>query len=317
MEPLLEVRHLKKYYQVRKGLFHSKSGQIKAVDDVSFALRRGETLGLVGESGCGKSTLAHTLARLSEPTSGSVLFKGRDIFTLGKEALREQRRELQIIFQSPYSSFDPKQKVEKIASQAVLEHRIVPDSEVKEYIIKILGLCGLGEEHLGRYPSGLSGGECQRLAIARAIALRPELLIADEPVSALDLSIQAEIINLLEKLKEEESLSYLFISHDLSLIRYISDSVAVMYLGTIVEKGEGQEVFSHPLHPYTRALLSSIPGGGAERRIRLKGEVPSAAHIPMGCRFHTRCPYAMKICREAEPEERSFGSGHLCSCHLL
>lgn len=315
MASLLEVRKLCKYYPKRKGIFHGGE-YIKAVDDISFSINKGETLGLVGESGCGKSTAARTILRLTEPTSGEALFKGRNIFTLKESELRSLRPLIQPVFQDPYSSLDPRMQTIKIVSEAVIEHGIKGKSEVQDYITDILELCGLSGEYLERYPRELSGGERQRLAIARAMALRPEIIIADEPVAALDVSIQAQIINLLKQLEEERGLSYLFISHDLSVVRYISDTVAVMYLGAIVELAGKQELFENPLHPYTKALLSSAPGSGV-RKLLLKGEIPSASAIPSGCRFHTRCPYATRECIEETPQYKEYGKGHFCACHLL
>jgi len=308
---LLEVTGLKKYYPLTQGFLYSrKIGDVKAVDGVSFNIKEGETLGLVGESGCGKSTLGRTVIRLDEPTSGRIVFDGIDISSIDKKNLKWLRKEMQMIFQDPHLSLDPRMTVGDSISEALVIHGIKGERSIDELLEKV----GLPPDFASRYPHELSGGQKQRIGIARALAVRPRLIIADEPVSALDISVQAQILNLLMDLQKEYGLTYLFIAHNLSVIQHIADRVAVMYLGKIVEQGNSEEIFSNPLHPYTQALLSAIPGLKA-KRLKLSGEVPSPINPPKGCRFHTRCPGRMKVCEETEPEIT--GEEHAVACHLL
>ena len=319
-EKVLDVVGLKKYYPIRKGVLQKVVGHVRAVDDVSFEIHKGETFGLVGESGCGKSTIGRTIIRLTPPTAGHAYYKGSDIFALDRKELRSIRPKVQMIFQDPYSSLDPKMPVGEIIGEAVREHGIVSKEEYRDYVMDIMKVCGLRTYHIDRYPHEFSGGQRQRICIARSLALKPDLIIADEPVSALDVSIQAQIINLMKDLQQARGISYLFISHDLSVVEYISDVVGVMYLGTLVEMAPKRELFSHPRHPYTQALLSAVPVPDPEvkmNRILLKGDLPSPANPPSGCKFHTRCPYAMKICSEQVPEFKDLGSRHRCACHLM
>ena len=315
---LVEVRNLKKYYPIHSGLFGRVIGQVKAVDDVSFSIKRGTTMGLVGESGCGKTTVGKTILRLNDKTEGEVRFEGQDIFSLSHEDLRHVRPHIQIIFQDPYSSLSPRMPVGEIIGEAVKEHGIVPEAEFDAYITRIMQACGLQPYHKDRYPHEFSGGQRQRICIARALALNPEFIVCDEPVSALDVSIQAQIINLLSDLQKEFGLAYLFISHDLSVVEHISDTVGVMYLGSMVEFGEKTEIFANPLHPYTKALFSAIPVPDPTvkmDRIILEGSIPSPANPPTGCKFHTRCPQVMDRCKTDVPREIDI-NGHLVSCHL-
>ncbi len=315
---LLEVRDLKKYYPVTGGLLSRHLGDIRAVDGVSFYITQGETLGLVGESGCGKSTLGRVILRLEEPTEGKVLYQGVDITKLDKRALRGLRKEMQIIFQDPQSSLDPRMTVEQSIGEALLIHGMKDDRERTKRVAEILELVGLEAQHALSYPHELSSGQRQRIGIGRALAVNPKLVIADEPVSALDVSIQAQILNLMLDLQKEFGLAYLFISHDLSVIRQISQRVAVMYLGKIVELAERGEIFQNSLHPYTEALLSAIPDMRQKKktRILLPGSVPSPLNPPSGCRFHTRCHRVSPICHEEEPNLKDVGDEHLVACHL-
>ncbi len=318
--PMIEVLNLKKYFPVRTGVFSRISAYVKAVDGVSFNIHTGETYGLVGESGCGKSTLGHTMLKLLEPTSGEVLYKGRNVFSLDKHQLRNQRRYMQIVFQDPYSSLNPRKTVGSAIGQALSVHGIAFGEERRKRVEKVLEVCGLARYHYMRYPHEFSGGQRQRLVIARALALNPHFIVADEPVSALDVSIQSQIINLMEKLQSDYGLTFLLISHDLSVVKHMSDRVGVMYLGKLVEEAPKKEFYASPLHPYTQALISAIPSMDPERpksRIILKGDVPSPASPPHGCRFNTRCPHVMTICREKMPELLSVGSEHLVACHLM
>ena len=317
-ESLIQVRHLKKYFPIRAGLFGRVVGSVKAVDDVSFNIKKGTTMGLVGESGCGKTTVGKTLLRLNDKTDGEVIFEGKELFSLSKEELRKVRPNIQIIFQDPYSSLSPRMPVGEIIGEAVKEHSIVPENEIDDYITRIMRSCGLQPYHKDRYPHEFSGGQRQRICIARALALNPEFIVCDEPVSALDVSIQAQIINLLGDLQSEFGLAYLFISHDLSVVEHISDTVGVMYLGSMVEFADKKEIFSNPLHPYTKALFSAIPVPDPTvkmDRIILEGSIPSPANPPTGCKFHTRCPQVMDICKAVNPKETDI-KGHLVSCHL-
>ena len=316
---LLVVKDLKKYFVTNKTFLGKPLGYVKAVDGVSFSIKRGTTMGLVGESGCGKSTTGRTILRLQDKTEGEVLFNGTDIFSLSKEQLRQVRPKIQIIFQDPFSSLSPRLPVGEIIGEAVKEHGIVPASEYDDYITRIMKACGLQEYHKDRYPHEFSGGQRQRICIARALALNPDFIVCDEPVSALDVSIQAQIINLLKDLQKEFDLTYLFISHDLSVVEHISDPVGVMYLGNMVEYAETDELYANPLHPYTKALFSAIPipDPDAEmNRIILKGSIPSPANPPSGCKFHTRCSECMEKCKYVAPEYREVKEGHFTACHL-
>lgn len=318
-ENLLEVKNLQKYFPLKKSLLESHRTYVKAVDGVSFSIQRGTTMGLVGESGCGKSTTGRTLLRLQDKTSGEVTFDGQDIFTLRKKDLRKLRPRIQIVFQDPFSSLSPRLPVGEIIGEGVREHNIVPKEEFDDYITRIMKACGLQEYHKDRYPHEFSGGQRQRICIARALALNPDFIVCDEPVSALDVSIQAQIINLLKSLQEEFDLTYLFISHDLSVVEYISDTVGVMYLGNMVEYAKTEKLYSNPLHPYTKALFSAIPVPDPDykmERIILEGNIPSPADPPKGCKFHTRCRECMEMCRNVEPEYKEMEEGHFVACHL-
>lgn len=319
MDPLVEVRDLKKYYPVKKGIWARESATLRAVDGVSFEIQRGRTLGLVGESGCGKSTVARLILRLVEPTAGEVYFDKTSVFRANKDELRKLRRKMQIVFQDPYSSLNPRMPVEEIVGEGLTIHGLARGKEKKERVAALLEMVGLGREHMGRYPHEFSGGQRQRIGIARALAVGPEFLIADEPVSALDVSIQAQVINLFEDLQKELGLTYLFIAHDLRVVKHISDRVAVMYLGRIVELAEGNELYRNPLHPYTQALLSAIPVTDPQtkrKRMLVEGDPPSPIHIPPGCRFHPRCPKRFEPCDQEEPVLREVAPGHWVSCHL-
>lgn len=316
---ILEVSHLKKYFPIKGGFFGGVTGNVKAVDDVSFSIKRGTTMGLVGESGCGKSTTGRSILRLIGKTSGDILFNGKEVYAANKKELRELRTKMQIIFQDPYSSLSPRMPIGEIIGEAVREHGIVPMSEYNDYLSGIMKDCGLMEYYKDRYPHEFSGGQRQRICIARALALNPEFIVCDEPVSALDVSIQAQIINLLWELQEKRKLTYLFISHDLSVVEHISDTVGVMYLGGLVETGATNDIFENPLHPYTQALFSAIPVPDPDLkkdRIILQGDIPSPANPPAGCKFHTRCSKCMKICKEVAPETKDMGNGHFVRCHL-
>ncbi len=318
-EYLLEVTNLKKYFPIKGGLLSHTVGQVKAVDGVTFRIKRGTTMGLVGESGCGKSTVGRTILRLMEKTDGEVRFNGIDIFSLNRQELRKMRTKLQIIFQDPYSSLSPRLPISEIIGEAVREHNLVPAGEFDDYITKIMKECGLQEYHKDRYPHEFSGGQRQRICIARALALNPEFILCDEPVSALDVSIQAQIINLLRDLQKQFGLTYLFISHDLSVVEHISDTVGVMYLGNLVEFSDTEQIFDHPLHPYTVALFSAIPVPDPNykmKRIVLQGSIPSPANPPSGCKFHTRCEKCMEICKHISPDWAEVEPGHFCACHL-
>ena len=319
---LLDVDNLVKYFPIRQGIvFKREVGQVKAVDGVSFTLHEGETLGLVGESGCGKSTVARTLLRLHEPTAGSALYNGQDVFTASAEELRRLRRELQIIFQDPYASLNPRMTVGDIISEAWKIHKgVLPKEKWKERTHELLDRVGLNPDHINRYPHQFSGGQRQRIGIARALALEPKVIICDEPVSALDVSVQAQVINLLEEIQDEFGLSYIFIAHDLSVVRHISDRVAVMYLGRIVEIGDEDQIYNHPTHPYTQALLSAVPipdpnADEIKERIILEGDLPSPSNPPSGCNFRTRCWKAEERCAQEDPDlEDRFNHGHPSAC---
>lgn len=316
---LIEVKNLKKYFPISGGMFSKVKGYVKAVDDVSFSIKRGTTMGLVGESGCGKTTIGKTILRLNEITSGSVKFEGIDIHALSKKDLRTLRPRIQIIFQDPYSSLSPRMPVGEIIGEAVREKKLVPEDQFDDYISQIMLDCGLQVYHKDRYPHEFSGGQRQRICIARALALNPEFIVCDEPVSALDVSIQAQIINLLNDLQDKYKLTYLFISHDLSVVEHISDTVGVMYLGNLVEYADKESIFKNPLHPYTSALFSAIPIPDPDvktERIILEGSIPSPANPPSGCKFHTRCRYCMEVCKTVAPEMLMVEKGHHVACHL-
>ncbi len=318
---LVRAEHVTKYFPIRKGILQREMGRVHAVDDVSFEVRTGETLGLVGESGCGKSTLARCIARLHDLTSGSVSFEGRDISRLSRRALRPVRRELQVVFQDPYGSLNPRKRLGTIIADPLRIHHYGDRAQIKRQVRELLELVGLSPEHVNRYPHEFSGGQRQRIGVARALALHPKLIIADEPVSALDVSIRAQVINLLDDLQDELSLTYIFIAHDLGVVRHVSDRIAVMYLGKIVEISPAQELYQHPIHPYTEALLSAVPIpdpdlSARREQIVLEGDVPSPVAPPTGCRFHPRCRYATEICSQQEPPLVAYGSqGHLAACH--
>jgi len=319
---LLEVKNLKKYFPVRKGFLGGETQYVQAVDDVSFFIRKGETLGLVGESGCGKSTTGRTIIRLYEPTAGDVIFNGAEIGMMPEKQLHPFRKKMQMIFQDPYASLNSRMTVGDIIGEALDIHGLASGKERLEIIHELLNRVGLNPDHAVRYPHEFSGGQRQRIGIARALAVKPEFIICDEPISALDVSIQAQVVNMLEDLQSEMGLTYLFIAHDLSMVRHISDRVGVMYLGKLVEVAESEELYEKPAHPYTQALLSAIPIpdpdiSKARQRILLEGDVPSPINPPSGCRFRTRCKYAMPKCAETEPSMKDIGGGHMAACHLL
>ncbi|MDM5333130.1 dipeptide ABC transporter ATP-binding protein [Ureibacillus composti] len=317
-EPLLEVNGLKKYFPVKNQL-GQKSAFVKAVDDVSFKLYEGKTLGLVGESGCGKSTTGRSLLRLIEPTSGSALFDGKDIFKLKGKELREARQDLQMVFQDPFSSLNPRKRIGEILEEPLKIHKLGSSAERTEKVMDILHKVGLNVDHYYRYPHEFSGGQRQRIVLARALILNPKIIVCDEPVSALDVSTQAQIVNLLRGLQEELKLTYLFIAHDISVVRHISDQIGVMYLGNIVEYADTDNIFAEPLHPYTQALLSAVPKSSpnaVRERIVLKGEIPSPLNPPSGCVFHPRCPMATELCSKEIPVNKEARPGHFVKCHL-
>ena len=319
-EAILEVQNLRKCFPLKKTITGKVTQELIAVDNVSFKLKAGETLGIVGESGCGKTTLGRAILKLHQPTSGRIIFEGKDITDYTSSQMRDIRRKMQIIFQDPYSSLPPRSTVGGILSEPVSVHKIVPEAQVKEYVLELMAKCGLRDYYYERYPHEFSGGQRQRICIARALSVNPKLVICDEPVSALDVSIQAQIINLLKQLQEEMNLTYIFISHDLSVVKFISDKIGVMYLGSMVEFGSKEDIFANPLHPYTKALFSAIPYPDPKvkmNRIILKGDIPSPANPPKGCRFHTRCPHATEICKQQPPEYKDYGNGHCAACHLL
>ena len=319
-ECVLEVRHLRKTFPMKKTFTGKVTKELVAVDDVSFKLHAGETLGIVGESGCGKTTAGRAILKLHQPTGGQIIFNGKDITNYTPKQMREIRKEMQIIFQDPYSSLPPRDTVGGLLSEPVQVHKLVPKNEVRDYVLKLMDDCGLRDYYFERYPHEFSGGQRQRICIARALSVNPKLVICDEPVSALDVSIQAQIINLLKKLQRERQLAYVFISHDLSVVKFISDKILVMYLGAVMEFGTKEDIFRNPMHPYTKALFSAVPNPDPTMkmdRIKLNGDIPSPANPPKGCRVHTRCPYAKEICKHVTPEYKEHEPGHFAACHLL
>ena len=320
-DELLRIEQLVKYFPIKSGLVKRTVGNVHAVDGVDLTVRVGETLGLVGESGCGKTTLSRTVLKLVEPTSGRIFFDGRDITAFKRRQMRPYRREMQIVFQDPYASLNPRMTVRNIVGEPLQIHRVARRSELKSRVDELLRVVGLSPEHANRFPHEFSGGQRQRIGVARALALNPRLVVLDEPVSALDVSIRAQVINLIEHLQQEFGLTYLFVSHDLSVVRHVSDRVAVMYLGKIVETGSREDIYERPTHPYTQALLSAVPiehpsQRGKRARIVLTGDVPSPADPPSGCRFRTRCWKAQEICSEVEPPLEKRGPGHYSACHF-
>ncbi len=319
-EKILELRNLKKYFYIKGGLLKGAGGNVKAVDGVSFDMYKGETIGLVGESGCGKSTLGRTIVRLYEPTEGEVIFKGEDISHIDKRQLKPLRKQIQLIFQDPYSSLNPRMNVSTIVGEALLAHGLVKKGkDYMDRVSEIIEICGLSSYHINRYPHQFSGGQRQRIGIARALALNPEFIVCDEPVSALDVSIQSQILNLMMDLQEKMGLSYLFISHDLSVVKHISNRIGVMYLGSIVEMANKKELYDNPGHPYTRALLAAIPVPNPSKRKKMEaisGEIPSNVNVPTGCKFNTRCPYRKDICGEEVPQSVEVQPGHFIACHF-
>ena len=319
-ECILEVRHLRKCFPIKKTFTGKVTKELVAVDDVSFKLKAGETLGIVGESGCGKTTTGRAILKLHQPSGGQMIFDGKDITHYTSAQMRDIRKQMQIIFQDPYSSLPPRSTVGGILSEPVEVHNIVPRDQVKDYVLDLMEKCGLRDYYYERYPHEFSGGQRQRICIARALSVNPKLVICDEPVSALDVSIQAQIINLLKELQRDRNLAYVFISHDLSVVKFISDKILVMYLGAVMEFGTKEDIFKNPLHPYTKALFSAVPNPDPTmktKRIKLEGDIPSPANPPKGCRFHTRCPYATEVCKHVVPEYREYEPGHFTACHLL
>ena len=318
-EIILDVQNLKKYFPIRGGLITRTVGHVKAVDGISFKLRRGETLGIVGESGCGKSTAGRTILRLHDITDGKVIFKGEDLAKCSKKEMRAKRLQMQMVFQDPYASLNPRMTVGNIIGEALLDHKLMSKAEAREKVLETMEICGLPTYYINRYPHEFSGGQRQRIGIARSLILNPELIVCDEPVSALDVSIQSQIINLLGDLQERNNFSYIFISHDLSVVEYISNRVAVMYLGNIVEMADKNEIFDNPLHPYTQALLSAVPIPDPryqQDRIILEGDIPSTISLPKGCPFATRCKQCKAVCMENRPETKEVEPGHFVACHL-
>lgn len=318
-QPLVKVENLKKHFPIKGGLLGKNIGEVKAVDGVSFHINKGETLGLVGESGCGKSTTGRMLLRLLEPSEGKIFFEGRNLMDLSNGEMRKMRREMQMVFQDPFASLNPRHTVEKILEEPLIVHGVKDKAERKRRVKELLEVVGLNSYHAKRYPHQFSGGQRQRIGIARALAVNPKLIIADEPVSALDVSIQSQVLNLLQDLQKEYDLTYLFIAHDLGVVRHISDRVGVMYLGHIVELADSERLYENPLHPYTEALLSAVPVADVEHkkeRIILQGDVPSPSNPPKGCPFHTRCPKAMDVCGSVKPVLQEIEPGHYTACHL-
>lgn len=321
--PLIQVENLKKYYPIKGGITSRTTGYIKAVDGVSFSIKEGETLGLVGESGCGKSTIGRQLVGLENPTEGTIYYQGRDLSRLKRGELQDIRTQLQMVFQDPYSSLNPRKHIFEILAQPMLYHKISTKETVEKDILKILDMVGLSRNVLGRYPHEFSGGQRQRIGIAKTLSLNPKFIVCDEPVSALDVSIQAQILNLLKELQQELALTLLFVGHGLGAVNYVSDRIAVMYLGKIVEMGKAKEIFRNPVHPYTRALLNAVPVPDPEEKQKVKkllqGEIGNSTNPPSGCRFHQRCPYATTICSQKEPglSETSVGSEHYAACPIV
>lgn len=317
---LLEVRDMRKYFEIRGGLLQRTVNYVRAVDGINISIKKGETLGLVGESGCGKTTTGRVILHLVEGATGEVLFRGRNLLELNKKEIRSLRRDMQMVFQDPYSSLNPRMTVRDIIGEPLLVHGICRGQELRDRVLKLMKMVGLEEEHLSRYAHEFSGGQRQRIGIARALALEPALIVLDEPTSSLDVSVQSQILNLLTDLQSELGLTYLFISHDLSVIKHMSTRIAVMYLGKIVEIASKEDLFKEPLHPYTQALFSAVPVPNPhykKPRIMLHGEVPSPSSPPSGCPFHTRCPHIMEVCKEREPELIDVGNEHLVACHLV
>ncbi len=318
-EAILKIENLKKHFPIYGGILQKAVGYVKAVDGISFEVKKGETISLVGESGCGKSTTGRSIIRLLEPTDGNIFFEGENLIELTDEEMRKKRRDLQIVFQDPFASLNPRHTVQRIIEEPLIVHNYGNSKERKERVYELLETVGLHREHAKRYPHQFSGGQRQRIGIARALSVNPKVIIADEPVSALDVSIQAQVLNLMVELQEKFNLTYIFISHDLSVVRYISNRVGVMYLGTLVELADSDEMYENPLHPYTQALLSAVPEPNPDikkDRILLTGDVPSPANPPSGCKFHTRCKYKMDICEKVDPSFLDIGKGHFIACHL-
>ena len=319
-ETLLEVKNLQKYFVVGKSFFGKPTAYLKAVDNVSFSLKKGTTLGIVGESGCGKTTMGRTILRLYDVTGGEVWFKGQEVSKIADKEFDKLRPNMQMIFQDPYASLSPRLTVGEIIGEAALQHGLVNKANYRSYVLDIMKMCGLQPHYFDRYPHEFSGGQRQRICIARALALKPELVVCDEPVSALDVSIQAQIINMLRDLQKELGLTYIFISHDLSVVKHISDEVGVMYLGSMVEYGTKERIFNNTLHPYTKALFSAVPVPNPHvkmNRVILKGDIPSPVNPPKGCKFHTRCDQCMEICKNIPPKYKEVEAGHYCACHLF
>lgn len=317
---ILEVKNLKKYFPLGKGKLNKKKGYVKAVDGVSFKLYEGETLGLVGESGCGKSTLGRAIIRLHEPTEGEVIFKGENVLAKSRKEMRKLREDMQFIFQDPYSSLNPRMNIYNILSEPLVAHKYYKKGdELKEHVLKLMESCGLPPYYCYRYPHQFSGGQRQRIGIARSLALEPSFIICDEPVSALDVSIQSQILNLMMDMQEQKGISYIFISHDLSVVKHLSDRVGVMYLGSLVELADKDEIYSNPQHPYTKALMAAIPQPNPKLKSEMKsieGEIPSNVNVPSGCKFHPRCPFAKDICSQKVPEVKEIKPGHMVQCHF-